>query len=103
MFLAALTKRKKVTTQNITAKQALNVLETKPGFSPKEREKGLAISIYYYLVENPSNRSIFVEAEVLWSFSKFIIKENLGQDIREFDLNFFSDVNSYPSNYLDYK
>lgn len=82
----------------ITAIEAIEAAESSKGLSPKERQKVLAIGVYYFYLENKNiqhkGMGSFV-LECLWKRSQCIAK-SLGHEIPNFDPEFILDITANP-------
>ncbi len=90
----------------ISTREAIKIAEKSPILTPKEREKILAISLFFFMEEeirtgnDPSSGGPrLVKLEMLWKFSQYISQYPIP------DLNIMRviDMRKNPKKYVDYK
>ena len=88
-------------TTDITPREAIKLVEFGKGMTPKEREKILALAIFYLITHEPHNFNQApptIIADILWGFSVMI-----NPQIPPFNPQFFMAISKNPGAFEHYK
>lgn len=100
-----LSSRSEINADNITPRQAIKIAESHPTLTPKEREKTLALAIFYLVLEEPENFSRPSKGAciyILYEQSRCVAR-SLGYEIPNLDAHRMIDLFKNPAAFAEYR
>lgn len=92
-----------ITSDNITPRQTVRIIERHPHLTPIERAKGLALALVRLVLEEPevcSGLPKTIAIKIMWEHSQMMANV-LGYSIPNFDERFVVAVNENPSSFAN--